>query len=96
LAASSAADLGFKSQSRQAKYNNGWQPLVQQIMGLNLSHVKLNTIMVGSLTSSAADHGFESQSRQTKYNNGWQPLVQQIMGLKLSPVKLNTIMVGSI
>jgi hypothetical protein len=64
-------------------------------MGLNLSQVKLNTIMVGSLTSSAADHGFESQSHQTKYNNGWQPLVQQIMGLNLSHVKLHTIMVGS-
>ena len=76
---SSAADHGFKSQSRQTNYNNGWQPLVQQIMGLNLGHVKLNTIMVGSHTSSAADHGFESQSSETKYNNGWQHLVQQIM-----------------
>jgi hypothetical protein len=64
-------------------------------MGLNLGHVKLNTIMVGSHTSSAADHGFESQSSETKYNNGWQHLVQQIMGLNLSHVKLNTIMVGS-
>jgi hypothetical protein len=96
LAASSAADHGFESQSSQTKYNNGWQPLVQQIMGLNLGHVKLNTIMVGSHTSSAADHGFESQSSETKYNNGWQHLVQQIMGLNLSHVKLNTIMVGSI
>jgi hypothetical protein len=65
-------------------------------MGLNLSHVKLNTIMVGSLTSSAADDGIESQSSQPKYNNGWQPLMQQIMGLNLSHVKLNTRMVGSL
>jgi hypothetical protein len=78
LAASSAADHGFESQSSQTKYNNGWQPLVQQIMGLNLGHVKLNTIMVGSHTSSAADHGFKSQSRRAKYNNGWQPLVRDL------------------